>query len=329
MMAIRSPASEEGMHGSKKAASSSTSMRRSKTEFPVKLYAMLELADNIPVFARAVTWLPHGRAFRVLDEDTFMEEVVPVFFNQTKIRSFNRQLHLWGFHRIGRGNEKVWFNDNFLRGVPASMEHLVRTKIKGNIVGSIDDGKIPNFDALPSLPICDKHPSDVLNEMEKAILKIQNSSIAHRDLTMSSLSHASFNDVTDHPTVSLGSESSCDFSVDVDPDEPFMSPPSLLPAVSNGSQGQGVPFMRCHLPLQASTSESMTYTNETSVEGSSHQAQSHVMLQADFNDLCFSPLKHSNDDFEPLPFWVDNDSCVSDEFANFIGHAIQNVDFEG
>ena len=104
MMAIRSPApEEEGMHGSKKApsssTSSSTSMRRSKTEFPVKLYAMLELADNIPVFSRAVTWLPHGRAFRVLDEDTFMEEVVPVFFNQTKIRSFNRQLHLWGFRR--------------------------------------------------------------------------------------------------------------------------------------------------------------------------------------------------------------------------------------
>eukprot|EP00985_Skeletonema_marinoi_P024940 scaffold17845_cov58-Skeletonema_marinoi.AAC.1 len=117
------------------------------------------------------------------------------------------------------------------------MEHLVRTKIKGNIVGSINDGKIPNFDALPSLPICDKHPSDVLNEMEKAILKIQNSSIAHRDdLTMSTLSHASFIDATDHSTVSLGSESSCDFSVDVDPDEPFMSPPSLLPAASNGSQ---------------------------------------------------------------------------------------------
>jgi len=99
MMAIRSPASEEGMHSSKKAASSSTSPRRSKSEFPIKLYAMLELADNIPVFARAVTWLPHGRAFKVLDEDTFMEEVVPVFFNQTKIRSFNRQLHLWGFRR--------------------------------------------------------------------------------------------------------------------------------------------------------------------------------------------------------------------------------------
>mmetsp|Transcript_25662 Transcript_25662/g.43488 ORF Transcript_25662/g.43488 Transcript_25662/m.43488 type:complete len:80 (-) Transcript_25662:42-281(-) len=29
------------------------------------------------------------------------------------------------------------------------------------------------------------------------------------------------------------------------------------------------------------------------------------MLQADFNDLCFGPLKHSIEDFEPLPFCID------------------------
>lgn len=75
----------------------STSPKSPKSEFPIKLYAMLELADNIPEFAQAVTWLPHGRAFRVLDQDMFMKDVVPVFFNQTKMRSFNRQLHMWGF----------------------------------------------------------------------------------------------------------------------------------------------------------------------------------------------------------------------------------------
>ena len=103
---IGSPAPEQtqGMRSSSssnsnKAASTSATPRSSKSEFPIKLYAMLELADNIPEFAKAVTWLPHGRAFRVLDQDTFMNDVVPVFFNQTKIRSFNRQLYMWGFHR--------------------------------------------------------------------------------------------------------------------------------------------------------------------------------------------------------------------------------------
>jgi hypothetical protein len=92
MKANRSPASEES-------SLSSTSTRRNKSEFPIKLYAMLELADNIFELSLAVTWLPHGRAFRILNKDKFMNEVVPVFFNQTKIRSFNRQLHLWGFRR--------------------------------------------------------------------------------------------------------------------------------------------------------------------------------------------------------------------------------------
>ena len=73
--------------------------RRTKSEFPIKVYAMLELADRIPEFGQAVTWLPHGRAFKIHDQNKFMNDVVPVFFNQTKIRSFNRQLHLWGFCR--------------------------------------------------------------------------------------------------------------------------------------------------------------------------------------------------------------------------------------
>ena len=99
MMARQSPASEERPPSSNKAVSRTPSPRRLKAEFPVKLYAMLQLADSIPEFAKAVTWLPHGRAFSVLNKDAFMEDVVPVFFNQTKIRSFNRQLHLWGFRR--------------------------------------------------------------------------------------------------------------------------------------------------------------------------------------------------------------------------------------
>eukprot|EP00984_Skeletonema_dohrnii_P012774 scaffold5212_cov78-Skeletonema_dohrnii-CCMP3373.AAC.2 len=280
----RIPASEaeEGISSSK-AASSSTSPRRSKSDFPIKLYAMLELADTIPEFAQAVTWLPHGRAFRILDKDTFMKEVVPVFFNQTKIRSFNRQLHLWGFRRN-------------------------------------DDRRILNFDDLPPLPIPGKQPSAVLNEMENAILKIHSSSIANGDLKMSTLFHASFSDATGHR-----SKSPCELNVELNLDELFTSPSSLLPA-SNVSQGVPIPFLRSHLPLQANTSDSMTYTNQASAEGTSRQVKSHVMLQAEFNDLCFGPLKHRIEDFEPLPFCIDNDPCFSDDFANFIEGAIQLIE---
>eukprot|EP00984_Skeletonema_dohrnii_P032171 scaffold25734_cov120-Skeletonema_dohrnii-CCMP3373.AAC.1 len=151
-------------------SASSSSTPRTKSEFPIKVYAMLELADNIFEFAQAVTWLPHGRAFKIHDKVKFMNKVVPVFFNQTKIRSFNRQLYMWGFRRIGRGDDQVWYNENFLRGKPEDMKHMVRTKIKGNTAVSNEDVRVPNFDDLPPLPVCDRRPTAILDEMEHAIL---------------------------------------------------------------------------------------------------------------------------------------------------------------
>jgi len=72
-----------------------------REQFPEKLYAILELArsESRGCSSDVVTWLPHGRAFRVLDVDRFMTDIVPTFFNQTRIRSFYRQLNLWGFKR--------------------------------------------------------------------------------------------------------------------------------------------------------------------------------------------------------------------------------------
>eukprot|EP00985_Skeletonema_marinoi_P022106 scaffold13910_cov132-Skeletonema_marinoi.AAC.3 len=142
-----------------------------------------------------------------------------------------------------------------LRGVPESMsmDCLVRTKIKGNTVDSNDDGRILNFDDLPPLPLPDKQPSAVLNEMENAILKIHSSSIANGYLKMSTLFHTSFSDATDHR-----SKNPCELNADLTLVEEFTSPPSLLPA-SNVSRGIPISFLRSHLPRQANTSDSMTY----------------------------------------------------------------------
>ncbi|KAL7534199.1 hypothetical protein ACHAXR_005717 [Thalassiosira sp. AJA248-18] len=75
--------------------------KSSKGQFPVKLYAMLELADvqGYGSSSNAVVWLPHGRAFRVLDGQRFVESSALLFFRQTTIRSFYRQLNYWGFKR--------------------------------------------------------------------------------------------------------------------------------------------------------------------------------------------------------------------------------------
>ena len=65
--------------------------------FPNKLYNMLEAVTKDG--SNTVTWLPREDGFLILDEQAFIDSVVPVYFNLTKMRSFTRQLNLWGFIR--------------------------------------------------------------------------------------------------------------------------------------------------------------------------------------------------------------------------------------
>jgi hypothetical protein len=52
-----------------------------------------------------VSWLSHGKAFLVHNPEEFVATVMPLYFRQTHYKSFQRQLNLWGFERIGRGPE--------------------------------------------------------------------------------------------------------------------------------------------------------------------------------------------------------------------------------
>jgi hypothetical protein len=61
-------------------------------KFPFKLHELLACADK----SMPIMWLSHGRAFIITDEDKFVQEIVPMYFKQTKIRSFYRQLIIYG-----------------------------------------------------------------------------------------------------------------------------------------------------------------------------------------------------------------------------------------
>ena len=48
-----------------------------------------------------ICWQPDGRHFQVINPTLLMQKVVPKFFKQKTFKSFQRQLHIYGFQRVG------------------------------------------------------------------------------------------------------------------------------------------------------------------------------------------------------------------------------------
>jgi hypothetical protein len=71
-------------------------------KFPVKLYAILAQKE----FQDIITWLPHGRSWKVLKPNLFESLVMPLFFEYSNYHSFNRLVNAWSFRRISSGPDR-------------------------------------------------------------------------------------------------------------------------------------------------------------------------------------------------------------------------------
>lgn len=119
------------------------------TPFPVKLHNLLE--ENL--HGNVISWQPHGRCFILRKPKEFLAEVMPKYFKQTKLTSFQRQLNLYGFNRLTSGPDKGgYYHELFLRGKEELCSRMVRTRIKGTRTkGASNPDSEPNFYAMPSL----------------------------------------------------------------------------------------------------------------------------------------------------------------------------------
>jgi hypothetical protein len=55
-----------------------------------------------------VTWLPHGRGFRIGESKAFEQHILKKFFSKNaKFSSFTRKLNRWGFVRVSRGKSSL------------------------------------------------------------------------------------------------------------------------------------------------------------------------------------------------------------------------------
>ncbi|CAJ1934683.1 unnamed protein product [Cylindrotheca closterium] len=88
----------------------------SKLPFVWKLYEMLEGVERSGD-EHIVSWVESGRAFRVHRLDEFVKNIVPIYFKQSKYKSFQRQLNFYGFTRIASGpNTGAYYHAQFLKG---------------------------------------------------------------------------------------------------------------------------------------------------------------------------------------------------------------------
>lgn len=122
------------------------------TPFPVKLHDMLDRieADGL---AHVVSWQPHGRCFVVHKPKEFVNHVMPHYFKQTKMASFQRQLNLYGFNRLTGGLDKGgYYHEMFLRGKVSLAYDIHRMRVKGTGVRlPTNPDNEPNFYALPPI----------------------------------------------------------------------------------------------------------------------------------------------------------------------------------
>ncbi len=158
------PYSESKCHHLLKRNGGDDSPRRSKISsaskkdhFPIKLQHMLLMVEELGL-THIVSWKPHGRAFEVKDVHLFVTFILPRFFKQTKITSFQRQLNLYGFQRMFYGVDAgSSYHQYFLRGKPFLCMAMSRTKVKGvgkrcSRKATDRKGKEPNFYEMKYLP---------------------------------------------------------------------------------------------------------------------------------------------------------------------------------
>lgn len=171
------------------------------TPFPVKLHEMLDQieADGL---AHVVSWQPHGRCFVVHKPKEFVNHVMPKYFKQTKMASFQRQLNLYGFNRLTGGLDKGgYYHELFLRGKVSLAYDINRMRVKGTGVRlPTNPDNEPNFYALQPVTKSDVSTPNVVsnpsisglntNTRAKPVKKSFNLTDRRNQLRRESLSHS-------------------------------------------------------------------------------------------------------------------------------------------
>ncbi|GAX20283.1 hypothetical protein FisN_6Hh234 [Fistulifera solaris] len=98
--------------------------------FPEKLHRLLrevEAAGRSDV----ISFIAGGRAFAIHNSDSFFKDIVPLYFRQSRLSSFKRQLNLYGFELINAGPARGgYFHELFVKDRPELCRRMRRVAVK-------------------------------------------------------------------------------------------------------------------------------------------------------------------------------------------------------
>mmetsp|Transcript_92721 Transcript_92721/g.139094 ORF Transcript_92721/g.139094 Transcript_92721/m.139094 type:complete len:252 (+) Transcript_92721:89-844(+) len=97
----------------------------SETQFPGKLHDMMKFVEARSL-ETIISWELNGHGIKINNPDRLVE-ILPLFFGQTKYRSFRRQLNMWHFQRILEGpNKGVFVHPYFVKHLPNMCSQMSR-----------------------------------------------------------------------------------------------------------------------------------------------------------------------------------------------------------
>merc|ERR1719350_138816 len=95
----------------------------------MKLHQIIERSE-IDGYSDVISWLPHGRAFRIYDPNAFVTRLMSSYFCIPKFTSFLRQLSLYGFRKVSRKciDKGAYYHEMFLFGRSYLSRGILRMK---------------------------------------------------------------------------------------------------------------------------------------------------------------------------------------------------------
>ncbi|KAL7537475.1 hypothetical protein ACHAXR_007845 [Thalassiosira sp. AJA248-18] len=111
-------------------------------KLPSKLSSML----SDPDLSSILTWMPHGRSWKILNRELFSSFALPRYFGHSNHASFVRVVNAWGFRRISIGVDRdSYYHELFLRGKPSLHQRMKRLPSCHRKTHVDKDDRCPDF----------------------------------------------------------------------------------------------------------------------------------------------------------------------------------------